>query len=160
MRTLKATGKSDASLSILVSFQSHWLEPLIENKISVVFRKRGPMHFIPDSIYIYVTNPVGAVIGRATINQYERLPVYQALKLADKGLITREELGFYAGVYGKLAVYKIGNIAISNPFVKRDTLKEQFDFFPPQSFMILSKEGRDRLDQLLNLMSSNVRSPS
>jgi len=148
MTQLKAADLREASSSIIVSFHHNWLQPLLNNDVSVIFRKRGPRQIKPSWIYVYVGQPEGSIIGRLPIKNYSQLTIVEALQLSQEGHISKHDLQDYAGTYKKLSVFKVDPLQSSSPHVSRKTLVERFNFFPPQSFLILSTQGKILLDEL------------
>jgi predicted transcriptional regulator len=144
---LKAT-EDDKSHSIILSFHSKWYDPLREGKCSLVFRKTGPKRFKPDRLYAYLSAPISAVVARIPVIGYEEMPLEQAVRLAAKGFISRQELLSYAGERPTLVVYTIGPPAIARRPVTRIALMEKYDFAPSQTYIPVSETGQSLLDHL------------
>lgn len=153
MTQLKAADLREASTSIIVSFHHNWLQPLLNNDVSVIFRKRGPRQIKPAWIYVYVGQPESSIIGRLPIKHYSQLNIAEALQLSQEGQISKHDLQDYAGTYKKLAVFRVETLQRSSPHISRKTLVEKFNFFPPQSFLILSTQGKILLDELAGFES-------
>jgi predicted transcriptional regulator len=146
MPQLKATDPADATSSIVVSFDAKWKLPLTHQQVSVVFRKRGPKSRELDWIYLYMSTPEGAIVGRGKVARYEMLPLKEALKLCPKALLTEKELGDYAFGYESLAVFFLANVQVAKTPLTLDRLAKEYEFKPPQSFIIMSKSGKRALD--------------
>lgn len=147
MNQLKMTNATDASESIVVSFEAKWDQPLRKNEVSVVFRKRGPRNFTPKYIYVYVGSPVCALTGRFAVEKCERLSTKDAVALADAGAIAADELERYARDYDHLYVFTVGDFESSKKELAYSDLSEKFGFSPPQSFFVLSKDGKSTVDK-------------
>lgn len=156
MNQLKMTSPDDATKSIVVSFAAKWQEPLTHNDVTVVFRKRGPANFTPDFLYFYVGAPVSAVIGRAKITEFERLATDEAVRLADEGHINEKELRAYATGYDALVVFHLGRLQLAKTELSYSTLASSFGFSPPQSFFVLSKEGKSQLNKLAGFPTKSI----
>ena len=146
MNKLKMTTVADSSNSLVVSFVPKWLEPLLNNTVSVVFRKRGPRNIVPECMYIYIGWPKSSLIGRARIHKLEWMPSQDALTLAPKGQISSDELCRYAAGYESLAVFSIGAFEAAANRLTLGVLSSRFGFSPPQSFLVLSNQGQRQLD--------------
>lgn len=145
---LKSQNNNDASDSILVSFDAKWAEPLNEGSVSQVFRKRGPKSTSPNWVYVYAGTPIKAVIGRLPVMQLRQITIKESLALADEGALKRKELQEYAGEYSSLFVFTVGKFQPASSPTPFSKLKEDYGFAPPQSFLILSEEGKIALDAL------------
>lgn len=148
MMKLKATSAKNGSPAIVVSFDDKWFQLLKLNKISVIFRKRGPKSFSPDWIYAYVGAPTSAIVGRMKIKSYSWLSLAEALQFADQGCINKEDLRSYAEGYEEIAVFTVASFEPASEMLQRTTLNREYDFYPPQSFLRLSKDGREEIDRL------------
>lgn len=145
---LKSQNNNDASDSILVSFDAKWAEPLAEDSVSQVFRKRGPKSTSPNWVYVYAGTPIKAIIGRLPVMRLKQLTIKESLALADEGALKIKELQEYAGEYSSLFVFTVGKFQPAFRPAPYSKLKEDYGFAPPQSFLILSKEGKIALDAL------------
>jgi predicted transcriptional regulator len=147
--TLKATSRNECE-AIILSFHGKWLEPLLKQQVSVIFRKMGPTWFEPTTIYAYLSQPISAIVAKMPVLRYEFLPADEALALADKGKISKEELRAYTSDYSKLLTIKIGAVSKASPQITRTYLTNEFDYWPSSTFTSLSKEGMASLDSLGN----------
>lgn len=148
MNQLKATTSDDASKAIVVSFDAKWGELLRHKPVTRVFRKRAPRHTAPRHIYVYIGAPVSALIGRCEISSLDWLPTADALALSSEGAISQDDLRRYASDYETLAVYTVRPIEVCRSPLSFSLLHERFSFSPPQSFFVLSRTGKDELDDV------------
>jgi len=146
--TLKATNKEEVSDGIIISFHGKWLTTLSSGAVGCVFRKRGPQHMIPHWIYVYVGTPMKAIAGRLPVKKVEVVSVKECIRLASEGAIGRDELAKYANGYKELFVFWVGNYQLANHGVDFAYLNSRHGFTPPQSFLLLSEQGKRRLDEL------------
>jgi predicted transcriptional regulator len=146
MNLLKATTPTNSSSSLVISFNSRWQNPLLEGRISVVVRKRGPRAVTPDWIYVYINQPVSGIVARLPVNRFEWKGRMNP-ELCRQALLTRQELLVYSGDE-PLAVFHVGAPIRSSSVVDLRTLSSRFGFFPPQSFFILSASGKQHIDEL------------
>jgi predicted transcriptional regulator len=158
MFTLKAVDESDGSQSILVPFDHKWETALRDNHIGVVFRKRGPKAFTPDSIFVYIGAPSSLLIGQLKVQKFAFLPVSEALALSTSGGITEADLRKYAGEYKELAVFKVGAFEAASTPLALSKLASSYGFYPPQSFLRLSESGRLVLLEALGLAKASKKS--
>lgn len=149
MAQLKAAKPQEATNSILIPFQAKWKEPILESRISVVFRKRGPKSRELNWIYCYVKAPESAILARCKISRYETLPLNKATTLCEFAGLTEVELRQYAAGYDSLAVFRLATIQPARRPVSLKELAADFHFKPVQGFLILSKDGKTQLDKAL-----------
>ena len=102
----------------------------------------------PSWVYVYAGTPIKAVIGRLPVIHLRQLTIKESLALANEGALERSELAEYAGEYGLLFVFTVGNFQSASTEVTFSELKEKYGFAPPQSFLILSTQGKNALDTL------------
>lgn len=149
MNSLKAHVPGASSDAIVVSFDARWIEALRASAVSLVFRKRGPRALIPRWIYVYVGSPHSLILGRFPIHRYEQLPVDDALKRADEAGLSREELTQYLTDYDSVATFSVGALEPAPCPRPLAQLQSAYSFSPPQSFLVLSKDGQRTLDASL-----------
>ena len=149
MAQLKANGPTDSTSAIVISFDAKWKDSISNNSLSVVFRKRGPKSPNLEWIYFYVSAPYSAIIGRGKIDKYESMPIHKALGLFEKGGLSQKELKEYAEGYEFLAVFSLATIETSENPIPLAQLTTELGFKPPQSFVIMSKNGKKQLDKSL-----------
>ena len=158
MFTLKMVDDSNASQSILVPFDQRWESSLRDNKIHVVFRKRGPKSFTPDSIFVYIGAPACRLIGRLKVESFEFLPLSDATALADSGGLSEAELYKYASDYKELAVFRVRAFQPAPTPLALRQLASAYGFYPPQSFLRLSESGKAELLAALGLIKASKTS--
>lgn len=146
MVQLKANSPKDSTNAIVISFDSKWKNAILDSSFSVVFRKRGPKSPALDWIYFYVSAPYSGIIGRGKIDKYESMPLNNALGLCRKAGLTTTELQEYAEGYDSLAVFTLATIEPATKPMYLNQLTTNFAFKPPQSFVIMSVDGKEELD--------------
>ena len=147
MNLAKATDPSEATDSIVISFDSRWFEPITTGKVKAVFRRRGPTKMVPKFIYVYTNSPICALIARMNVTHYEWVSDPNA-ELCEKALLSVKEAAIYADTSPQLAVYHVGLLTIANPQLPLSLLNERLGFKPPQSFFHLSSQGKIMIDKL------------
>ena len=148
--TLKATQNETVSDGIVVSFHAKW-QPLLDSRaVNCVFRKRGPRHITTNWIYVYVSTPTKAIVGRLPVKKVEVLSVRECMGYATAGAITQDELSKSATGYKELFAFTVGNFKPANRVAGLNQLRSRHGFTPPQSFLLLSKQGKRQLDKLLD----------
>jgi predicted transcriptional regulator len=162
--TLKAT-QADSSRSIIVSFHSKWDAPLRSGKVSAIFRKAGPRKFTPDWLYAYLNAPVSAIVARIPVTDYRSVSIDDALRLANEGMISEEELRDYAAPryakpYSSLVVYRVGAIEMAASPVTMQLLSSEYGFFASPNFIQLSESGVAILNRLAGFGESGNNSGS
>lgn len=160
MFTLKSVDDSNASRSILVPFDQKWESALQDNQIRVVFRKRGPRAFTPDSIFVYIGRPSSRLIGRLEVRSFEFLPLADAVTLSKSGGMSEADLSKYAGEYKELAVFRVGAFEAASTPLALSELASSYSFYPPQSFLRLSESGRTELLDALGIVKVTKKKAS
>ena len=148
MNELKMTGADDASDSIVLSFAGKWEKRLRSDKVKCVFRKRAPRKFTPKWIYVYLASPRSAIIGRCELISLDRISTPKALAMVDEGSISEQELRAYAFGYETLYVYRIKPVQCFEKTLSWSTLNADYGFSAPQSFFVLSENGKTTVDHL------------
>jgi len=144
----KASGLEDRSDSILVSFDSKWEDLLLNNHIFTVFRKKVPKTFDPAWLYIYINIPEAKIVGRAKIKKIETVNLSKAISLSKSACLDINELKSYMDNSDKVGAYFLKTVQTAPLFVNLQTVKKHLKFYPPQSFLILSKEAKMIIDKL------------
>jgi predicted transcriptional regulator len=146
MNKLKSHSPSEAADAIVVSFEAKWGTILKEQDVSRIFRKRAP-RVRPKYLYAYIGSPVSAVIGRIEVTALELISSEDAIKLCHLGAISEKDLNRYSESYDSLQVYSVKPIELSTSPIPLVELQAQYNFSPPQSFLVLSVSGRAELDK-------------
>ncbi|HOO93761.1 MAG TPA: hypothetical protein PKX94_09840 [Opitutales bacterium] len=102
----------------------------------------------PSWIYVYVGTPTKAIIGRLPIQKMEFLPLNECIRHSAKGAITKDDLSKYASGYAELFVFTVAEYQAAKTAVELEYLKERYAYSPPQNFLVLSKQGKQALDEL------------
>lgn len=139
---LKAVNKEDISDGIIISFHSKWQSLLMSSSVNCIFRKRGPRQMIPRWIYVYVATPIKALTGRLPVKKVEIIPIKECVNYTSKGAITEEQLVQYANDYKELFVFHVGKYQSAVRNADFAFLSSHYKFSPPQSFLLLSKQGK------------------
>lgn len=145
---LKAMNREEASDGVIISFNSKWEPELGLNRIQCVFRKRGPKHIKLKWIYVYIGAPSKLLAGRFSVKKMSVQSIDKCVQLAPKGAISADELREYAKSYDELFVFEVGAFEPTCKDVHYAKLKAKYNYCPPQSFLILSKQGQVELDAL------------
>jgi len=148
MIAVTAKGHHDRSDSVLVSFDSKWEESFLNKNIFAVFRKRVPITFLPAVLYIYINSPGSRVIGKAKIKKIELVDISTAISLSNSACISGEEIRSYIGNSNKLGVYLLDKFAAAPTPATLKAIRKHMKFYPPQSFLILSKQSKALLEKL------------
>ena len=145
--TLKRTA-SDTSDALILTFHHQWEQPLKRGAVHVVFRKQGPPGPPPKIIYAYISAPTSAIVCRIAVHKHENVSLNQAIRLADQGSITVEELKKYAGNRASLVVTHIDRPQIARKPIACEFLSKNYNFWPSSTYIPLSGTGVKVLDRL------------
>jgi predicted transcriptional regulator len=117
-------------------------------KIFAVFRKRVPITFLPSMLYMYINNPSSRVIGKAKIKKIDLVDISTAISLSSSACISGEEIKSYIGNSSKLGVYLLDTFVVAPTPATLRAIRKYMKFYPPQSFLILSRQSKALLDNL------------
>ncbi len=140
--------KGEPSRSIMIAFHAKWHEALRDSKVSVVFRKFGPRHFDPEWIYAYLTQPISAVVAKLEVTSYQHMTLDEAAKLAERGLLTKQELLSYGARWEHLYVFGVGSIHMALTPITFRHLADTYGYWPDSTFISLTSNGEAVLDEL------------
>ena len=145
-KNFKCVDTNETYEDILVSFHSKWLEHFLSKKISYVFRKRIPITFKPNKLFIYLTNPHKMVIGYSKIKYVFYANKAEGYNYLEKACLDSEEYRKYVDVNDEIGVYEVEHIKIAKKHLTLNYIRKTFlKFAPPQSFVKISKEATDFL---------------
>lgn len=144
----KAKTSAEQSDSIVVSFDEKWLPHLRAKDFTVVIRKRVPKNDHFRWIYLHINSPVCAICGRVEIERIFSLTTNEAIAVANEINMPSNEIASYIGAANSIGCYKLGEFQFGAKDVPMATLVSKLAYFPPQSFLILSKKAKMIVDQL------------
>jgi len=153
---VKAMTPAEQSDSIIVSFGSDWHQRLVNKKFSVVIRKRIPKSSDFKWLYFHVNSPVGAICGRAAIKGVFTATTKEAIDLAKQINLSPDEIETYIGGDNKIGCYKLGSFDLAIKPVSAAELAVGLIYHPPQSFLIMSKNGKAIIDQMIGFSTSRI----
>lgn len=144
----KATTDTEQSNAIVVSFVVDWHQHLLAKDFSLVIRKRIPKSRTFEWLYFHINSPVSAICGRAQIETITNLTMEQAIALASKINLSPQEIKSYVAGDRHIGCYKLRAFQFGNRPVHTTELARRMIYHPPQSFFILSKLGKQIVDQM------------
>lgn len=153
----KATSVEDQSDGIVVSFGVEWYQPLRDQKFKAVIRKRTPKTLKPSWLYFHVNAPVSAICARAPILAIRELKAAEANKRAADLALSPADVVAYIGSDATVGCYELGGISFASREITIAELTSRLVYHPPQSFFILSRTGKDVLDQLAGFGSRSLK---
>ena len=139
--------RSDA---IVVSFGFQWYERLKQCAFTAVIRKRIPIGVQPRWLYFHVNAPKSAICARAKISSVEHIGLAEAGRDAESIAMRPADIGRYFGARGAIGIYRLGAIEHAEHEVSSGELRTLLSYHAPQSFFVLSIEGRRVVDDLCN----------
>jgi predicted transcriptional regulator len=89
------------------------------------------------------------MLGRFPVVKYEQMAVDAALKRTSDAGLTKAELTAYLVNYESVAAFRVGALELSRSPQSLLQLQSAFSFSPPQSFLVLSRDGQRALDTAL-----------
>jgi predicted transcriptional regulator len=144
----KSLSTQQNSTSIVVSFDDKWEEYFANESIKYFIRKRLPKTFQPDTFYAYFSSPLSRISCIANIESITNESVEDVLRISEKLLMSKAEIELYCEGYKTVSLCEIGKVLYFKKPIPMKTLKENLIFFPPQSFLILSEQGKEIIENL------------
>ena len=144
----KSTDVSNQSDAVVVSFDAEWHEKLKAGNVQAVIRKRIPKTMTPRWLYFHINAPIGAIGGRGEIKGLLELSLSQAKGKAKELALTTEQITSYYKGSKTVGCYRLGKIEILSTPLSIAAMRAKLNYFPPQSFMILSTEAKNIIDSL------------
>lgn len=144
----KATGQDDASDAIIVSFESRWESIFCESKLTGFIRKRLPKSLPVKFVYAYFGSPSCRIALRALVLRIEEVAVESVLSNSVSLCISKDEILDYCGASPTIGLCTIKKIQLAPKPLGLAKLKTRLTFFPPQSFVILSRTAKAEIDKL------------
>lgn len=148
MNLAKATSAGTSTSSIVVSFDQKWHRLLVDGKIRAIVRKRGPTKIRPEWIYVYVNQPISALVAKIPVRQFQWRQGFDS-HLCEEAALRPNEMKFYIGDE-RYAAYHVGAPILARPQISLRELNSKLGFTPPQSFFVISVSGKEQLDNLGN----------
>ena len=140
---------------LLLSLQPQFAEKVFDGTKKVELRRTWPKVTI-DTVLVYVSTPVKALVGAFTVAQImEGNPTYLWGKVRRHAGITRKQFDdYYAGALKGYGIFFSDIKTLPSP-VELSQLRELWtDFHPPQSYRYMDAKAVERLE-LLSLTSSS-----
>lgn len=148
MPEAKALTLEQRSNAIIVSFDSKWLQPFRKSEFSVVIRKRVPRDRTFEWLYAHIKSPVGAIFGRARINDIGTMKADEAVELSKNIGLSQKEIMDYISGESFIGFYEIGKFEIAENPAHTGNINECIKYSPPQSFTILSDFAKRTIDSI------------
>ena len=105
----------------------------------------------PTLLYVYAGAPIKAIVGRLQVTSCAKSPLQDCLEMSALGDLAPSEISNYAANYADLYVFSVLEYESFKTVLSFESLREQFGFSPPQSFMILSTEGEAAIEKASGL---------
>lgn len=131
---------------VLVTFSAKWIEPLLSGSIKCVLRRRYPKSIVPTRMYLYVAAPFSQIIGVSKIIRIMDVDLTEAKTLQENTHVNEKELVQYFHGYKTVGCYFLEEPETFHPAIHLKALRESWSFYPPQSFVSLSREAVEWLD--------------
>jgi hypothetical protein len=144
----KAVNPAARSEAIVVSFGSEWYASLRSGRFTAVIRKRVPASTQPHWLYFHINSPKSAICARADILAVEKIDRSKALQIKRELDLSEDRILDYFGRRESMGCYRLGKISYPDREVTSGQIVEHMVYYPPQSFFVLSKHGKELLDRL------------
>ena len=127
---------------ILISIQPEYASQIMEGCKTVELRRRFVENVNQDTrLFIYSSNPVGAIIGCAKIDKVIKLPIKQIWKRFHKqACIGKNDFDKYFDGVEFGFVVSLGDVTPLTELLVREDILDRWGIRPPQSYMYLPVE--------------------
>ncbi len=132
---------SNRTSEVLVTFSAKWRAALLSGAIKCVLRRRYPKSIVPTRMYLYVAAPFSQLIGVSMITQTIDVDLTNARALQEKTQVSESVLTQYFEGYKTIGCYFIEKPLLFDPAIDLNELRDIWSFYPPQSFVSLSREA-------------------
>jgi hypothetical protein len=102
----------------------------------------------PEYLYAHINAPKSAICARIRLTSVIDIDVQTALTYIDQVKLTRDEIVKYIGDYNSIGCYNLGKIELAPHEAHIAELASKLVYHPPQSFLVLSQNGSDLLDEI------------
>lgn len=127
---------------VLLSIRPEFASKILGGEKTVELRRRFPTAAVIGArAIIYSSSPVQAIVGHARIENVLELPVKQIWHEYGKhACISKFRFNqYFEGVQIGFAIF-LGDVVQFQNAIEAQTLKDEYDFLPPQSFRYLNDE--------------------
>lgn len=145
----------DRSCAIVVSFGYEWYAKLRNRTFSAVIRKRVPSTSKPTLLYFHINRPKSAICARASVLSVARVSKRQAVALATELDLSTISIEQYVGDHDSIGLFRIGNIELPEDEITTTALQSTLVYYPPQSFFVLSRDGKSVIDSMCRFQKSD-----
>jgi predicted transcriptional regulator len=127
---------------ILISIQPEYANQIMDGCKTVELRRRFVETIDRDTrLFIYSSNPVGAIIGCARIDKVIKLPIKQIwTKFHKQACIGKNEFEKYFDGVEFGFVVSLGDVTQLTELIVREDILDRWGIRPPQSYMYLPVE--------------------
>jgi len=140
---------------ILISIQPEYADQIMDGCKTVELRRRFAETVAQDArLFIYSSNPVGAIIGCAKIDKVVKLPTKQIWrKFHKQACIEKGEFEkYFDGVEFGFVVY-LGDVTPLTELLVREDILDRWGIRPPQSYMYLPVDVAASISSGINEIS-------
>ena len=150
MILFKANSPSPA---IVLSLSVNDAKKVTSGALTELIRKRYPKAVSPEWLYVWAKSPISALVGCAAIVRLQVISVDEALESHEEYCLSVQELREYCADYESLGVFVLGPYERAETPLGLAELREAGRFHPPQSFLYLSRQGREYLSSEASFIS-------
>lgn len=148
--------RAEIKNDILISIRPEYADQIMEGCKTVELRRRFTAEIDENTrLFIYSSNPVGAIVGSARIDKVTKLPVKQIwAKFRKAACIDKTDFERYFSGIEFGFVLSLGDVTPLEELVDREDILDRWGIRPPQSYMYLSTEIAFAISSGTNEISS------
>jgi predicted transcriptional regulator len=139
---------ADRSRAFIMAINAKWVPSLSDGSLTYLIRKRLPYRDDVEEAYFHAKSPVSALFGRAKVVGIEKVSIATAIGRKKDLHMSELEIRSYTRGLSEIGLMQLSLFeATVNP-VSTQVIREDFNYFPPQSFAFIS---RTTLPQIIDL---------
>ena len=150
----KALTPESRSNAIVVPFGWDCYESVRGKRFNAVIRKMVPVKSEPRCLYLHINWPKSAICARAEIRSLGSVSRPKAIEMSQELDLSEERIRHYLDERQSVGCYMLGRIQLPVREVGTKEIAECMVYHPPQSFLVLSKEGKCLLDRMCGFPES------
>lgn len=139
---------ADRSRSFILPIDAKWVPSLVDGSLTCLIRKRLPFGSDVADAYFHAKSPVSALFGRAKVVSIARVPIATAVARKKELHMSEVDIKSYTKGLSEIGLMQFTQFEETANPVSMQVMRDELDYFPPQSFAFISQSA---LPQLIDL---------
>jgi predicted transcriptional regulator len=146
--SVRPADPDDRSNAIILSFGANWAAPIRTGSLTWVIRKRVPLAVKPEFVYFHVNAPVSVIIARGRVRAIEQVSSAFAVEHSQDLQMAESDVRSYVGDTSTIGLFRFDQIELASKAATLAHLREELEYFPPQSFSFVSRQALPIIDKV------------